>query len=48
MENERTPVLYDRKGLWLCKGCKKLMDSREQIIRRGIAVDKSIYDKDKQ
>ena len=40
MENEQTPVLYDRKGLWLCKVCKDLMDSREQktqFIWRGIA-----------
>jgi len=32
MDGERTPILYDRKGLWLCKGCKKLMDSREDKI----------------
>ena len=30
MEGERIPVLYNRKGLYMCKGCKELMDSREE------------------
>jgi len=38
MEGERTPVLYNRKGLYMCKGCKELMDSREEKSSEHIQI----------
>ena len=38
MEGERTPVLYNRTGLYMCNGGKELMDSREEKSSEHIQI----------